>query len=118
MSYISRDLNPLVRGDDWSIKLIISSGGVPLDITGSTFWFTLKSAVDSPDPGDLQVTAIPTNSTDAESGIIYITASKSLTDALEAKTYSYDIQQVNSQGLVNTILIGKVKVVKDITRST
>jgi hypothetical protein len=57
MSYTQRDLDPLVRGDDWTLKLTLTSSGAPLDITGYTFWFTLKSGVDDADPGALQVTA-------------------------------------------------------------
>ena len=76
MSYTARDLSNLVRGDDWTIKLVVNSSGSALNITGYTYWFTLKSNVDDVDPGDLQ-----------------------------------------GAGNVQTLLIGKVKVVKDITRS-
>jgi len=121
MSYTARDLSPLVRGDDWTIKLAITSGGSALDITGYTYWFTLKDNIDEADPGDLQVTATPDtsgNPSPASQGIVYITASKTVTNALSAKTYNYDVQQVDGSGNVQTLLIGKVKVVKDITRST
>jgi hypothetical protein len=30
MSYVSKDLSPLIRGDDWTIKLEIQSDGVPI----------------------------------------------------------------------------------------
>ena len=79
MSYTQRDLSPLVRGDDWTLKLVLTSDGSVLDITGYTFWFTLKENVDDADPGALQVTATPDtsgNPTEASQGIIYIKASK------------------------------------------
>ena len=120
MSYTQRDLSPLVRGDDWTLKLVLTSDSSVLNITGYTFWFTLKESVDDADPGALQVTATPdvsTSPTEASQGIIYIKASKSLTNSLAAKTYNYDVQQVDSSGNIQTLLIGKVKVVKDITRS-
>jgi len=120
MSYTQRDLSPLVRGDDWTLKLVLTSNSSVLNITGYTFWFTLKESVDDADPGALQVTATPdvsTSPTEASQGIIYIKASKSLTNSLAAKTYNYDVQQVDSSGNIQTLLIGKVKVVKDITRS-
>ena len=121
MSYTQRDLSPLVRGDDWTLKLVLTSDGSVLNITGYTFWFTLKENVDDADPGALQVTATPdtsTNPTEASQGIIYIKASKTLTNSLSPKTYNYDVQQVDGSGNVQTLLIGKVKVVRDVTRST
>ena len=121
MSYTSRDLSPLVRGDDWTIKLVLTSDGSALNITGNTYWLTLKENIDDADPGALQVTATPdvsTSPTEASQGIIYIKASRTVTNTLAAKTYNYDVQQVDSSGNVQTLLIGKVKVVKDITRST
>ena len=121
MSYTQRDLSPLVRGDDWTIKLTLTSDGSALNITGNTYWLTLKENIDDADPGALQVTATPdvsTSPTEASQGIIYIKASRTVTNTLTAKTYNYDVQQVDSSGNVQTLLIGKVKVVKDITRST
>ena len=121
MSYTQRDLSPLVRGDDWTLKLVLTSDGSVLDITGYTFWFTLKENVDDADPGALQVTATPdisTSPTEASQGIIYIRVPRADTNNLAAKTYNYDVQQVDNSGNVQTLLLGKVKVVKDITRST
>jgi hypothetical protein len=121
MSYTQRDLSPLVRGDDWTLKLVLTSDSSVLDITGYTFWFTLKSSVDDADPGALQVTSTPstaTSPTEASQGILYINASKTLTDSLTPGTYNYDVQQIDGSNKVQTLLIGKVKVVKDITRST
>ena len=118
MSYTTKDLPSLVRGDDWTLKLNVASGGSPVDITGYTFWMTLKSDIDMADPGDLQVTATQSDPVDAAAGIIYITAPKEQTSLLDPATYNYDVQQVDALGNVQTLLIGKVKVVRDITRST
>lgn len=120
MSYTQRDLSPLVRGDDWTLKLVLTSDNSVLDITGYTFWFTLKANIDDADPGALQVTATPDtsgNPSEASQGILYIRASRTLTDTLQTQNYNYDVQQVDDEGNVQTLLIGKVKVVKDITRS-
>lgn len=121
MSYTARDLDPLVRGDDWTIRLALKSGGSPLDITGYTYKMTLKTNIDDADPGALQLTATPsvaTSPTEASQGILYITATDTQTDSLEAGTYNYDVQQKDDTGKIQTLLIGKVKVVKDVTRST
>lgn len=117
MAYTQRDLSPLVRGDDWTLKLSLTSNKSPLDITGYTFWLTLKSDIAMADPGDLQVTAVPASPEDAAAGIIYISATNIQTGSLEPRTYLYDIQQVDGSGNVQTLMIGKVKVVSDITRS-
>jgi hypothetical protein len=117
VSYTSKDLNPLVRGDDWTIKLVITSNGTPVNITGYSFWFTLKADIDAADPGNLQVTA-SAGSPDAASGILYINVNSNLTANLVPQTYNYDVQQIDTSNKVQTLLIGKVKVVKDITRST
>lgn len=116
MSYTAKDLNPLVRGDDWTIKLVISSDGTITDVTNYTYTLTLKDNIDDPDPGNLQVSVVPVGA-NATVGIVYINASRTLTAPLEAKTYNYDIQQVDDSGNVQTLLIGKVKVVKDVTRA-
>lgn len=117
MSYTARDLDPLVRGDDWALKLVITSQGSVVDVTGYTYWMTLKSDADMADPGDLQVSATPLSTEDAEAGIVYILAAKSSTGQLTPANYHYDIQQVDSLGNVQTLMIGRVRVVKDITRT-
>lgn len=117
MSYTAKDLEPLVRGDDWTIKLVITSGGSPVDITGYTYFMTLKSNIEEPDPGDVQVTASSTGA-DATAGILYINFTNAQTDTLQSQSYYYDIQQRDDTGAIQTLFIGKVKVVKDVTRST
>mgnify|MGYP007059438822 FL=1 len=121
MSFTARDLDPLVRGDDWTIKLVLKNGSNALDINGYTYKMTLKANIDDADPGALQLSATPSvadSPTEASQGILYITATDTQTDSLEAKTYNYDVQQKDDAGKIQTLLIGKVKVVKDVTRST
>ena len=120
MSYTQRDLSPLVRGDDWMLKLVLTSENAVLDITGYSYTFTLKDNIDDADPGAVQVPATPsvsTSQTEASQGILYINVPKNLTDSLTAQTYNYDVQQKDTSGDVQTLLIGKVKVVKDVTRT-
>jgi len=116
MAYNKKDLNAQVRGDDWTLKFTISSEGSVLDITGYTYTFTLKSNIDDVDPGDLQV-IIVASGLDATNGIVYINAAAADTNTLNPKTYNYDVQQVDTTGSVQTLVIGKVKVEPDVTRS-
>ena len=117
MSYTEQDLEPLVRGDDWVIKLSLKSGNSVLDITGYSYWMTLKADIDDPDPGAIQVTAVPATSQDATNGIVYIKAPRAQTALVEPQFYYYDIQQLDSNDNVKTILLGRVQVISDITRA-
>lgn len=118
MAFTSKDLDPLVRGDDWSLKLNIKSSNSAVNITGYTYYWTLKENVDDSDSAAaLQVTASPTGSA-AQAGEVVLTASAASTTQITPQTYNYDVQQINDSGVVQTLLLGKIKVVKDITRST
>ena len=119
MSFKRRDLNDFARGDDWTVKFTLTdSNGQVLDITGYSYWMTLKSDPTAADPGNAQVGPIVAGSPDASQGIVYITIPKAQTELLTPGSYHYDLQQVDDQGKVQTLLIGKVSVAADITRST
>lgn len=117
MAFIKKDLKSFARGDDWTLKFTFTdTDGVPINITGYTFWMTLKSDPDAVDPGSAQVTAT-SGSPDAANGILYVTIPKAQTNSLTPGTYNYDLQQKDASNNVQTVLLGKVKVAKDITRS-
>ena len=117
MAFVKKDLKPFARGDDWTLKFTITnSAGTPVNITGYTFWLTLKANADAADPGDAQVTAT-SGSPDAANGIVYVTVPKAQTNVLTPGTYNYDLQQKDTNNNVETLLIGKVKVAKDLTRT-
>lgn len=116
MSYTAKDLAPLVRGDDWKLRLVITENNQPIDITGYEYWFTLKSNIDSADPGQIQVIANPSG-VDATNGIVNILVSHYSTYNIPAGTYHYDVQQIDIFTQIKTILLGKVRVVKDVTRN-
>ena len=81
MSYTAKDLTPLVRGDDWSIKLTITENGSVVNITGYTYWLTLKSDIDSVDPGQLQISTVASGA-NATNGIVYINVPHASTTSL------------------------------------
>jgi len=117
MSYTSKDLSPLVRGDDWTIKLNITENSAVVNITGYEYWLTLKSNIDTADPGQVQVSIVASGA-NATNGIVYITVPNATTYNVTPGTYNYDVQQIDTANKITTILLGKVKVVKDVTRST
>ena len=116
MSYTAYNLPDQVRGDTWSFEFIIQDQtSTPIDITGNEYWLTLKTSADLADEqAALQVGPLLASSI---SGSITFTIPGSDTITLEPRTYVYDFQEVTSQNKVNTLLIGKIKVVKDVTRS-
>lgn len=119
MAFKRKDLKDFARGDDWTVRCTIRDAeGQIVDITGYSYWMTLKSDVSSADPGQAQVGPVVAGSPDASSGIIYITMPKSQTASLAPGVYNYDIQQVDLSGDVTTLLLGKLNVVADITIST
>lgn len=120
MSFTSKDLKPFARGDTWTTKWVVADANdVPIDVTGLTFWLTLKSNTDDADPGAAQVSVVA-SSPDSNSGIVYTTMQPSATGTLTPGTYKYDFQQVDNQSpaVVSTLLIGKVRVAADVTRTT
>lgn len=115
--YTEKNLDNQVRGDTWILTFNIqTSAGAPEDITGNDYWLTLKSSIDDTDAtAALQIGPAVAGSPNASLGILTIMVSPEDTELLEAKTYFYDLQEVNAANEVTTLLIGKVKVVKDVT---
>jgi len=119
MSYIQQDLPSQARGDTWNFKFLIQDvSATPIDITGNEYWITLKSNVDFTDPqAELQVGPLAVEAGNASRGILNITVPGITTNTLNPGTYHYDLQEVDSNGTVSTLLIGKIRVKADITRT-
>lgn len=107
VTLLLKDLENQVTGDDWKIQIDLSA------TPAGTYWFTLKDTIDENDPGDLQVNTVVVGNPTS----LVIAVPHALTSNLTPKTYRYDIQKVTSSGTVTTLYLGKVKVVRDITRS-
>ncbi len=119
MSFVKKDLDDFARGDTWTTKFTLTDANdVAIDITGFTFWLTLKTLKTDADPGVAQVETAA-GSPDAALGIIFMTISNTVTNNLAPGKYHYDLQQVDDQSPPNiqTLLIGRVTVATDITRS-
>lgn len=110
-------LEGFYRGDTVIIPLVFTDeGGEALNITGYTFWLTMKSSTDdADDDAALQVTV--SDHTDPSAGKTTITLSAEQTAGLEPGKYYYDIQMVSALGVVTTLELSKVKVSADVTRS-
>jgi len=119
MSFIQQDLTSQARGDTWNLQFLMQdSNGNSLDVTGNQYWFTLKSNINFSDQeAELQVGPLSVPAGEASQGIVNISINGGLTTLLTPATYNYDLQEVKNDGTVSTLLIGKIKVRADITRT-
>lgn len=110
-----QEMSDFVRGDTWTNKIVLTKEGSPIDITGDQFWVTLKLnpvATDAEADAQREVTA---SGADATNGIVYVTLDAVDTVELTPGRYHYDIQR-KAGNAVQTLLYGRVRVVRDITR--
>jgi len=115
MSFVTFDIPNQVRGDKWVIEFIIQDpSGNPINISGNQYWLTLKSDINLSD-NEAEVQVGPVLPSNSASGEVTIIVDSGITEVLEARSYKYDFQEVESAGTVNTLVIGKIRVVKDVT---
>lgn len=101
------------RGDTVNINIAVKA-----DLTGSTLFFTMKTAPDNDTTDTSALTkATVTTHTDPANGKSVIPLSPSDTNVTPG-SYVYDIQLKDSAGNISTLLSGKAKVLADITRRT
>jgi hypothetical protein len=119
MSYTQLDLPAQVRGDTWVFSFVIQdTNGTAINITNHEYMITLKSDISVLDESaELQIGPTVPSSSDAAAGKVTIVVPGSSTNALVPKTYNYDVQEVDSTGTVSTLLIGKIRVRADVTRT-
>ena len=115
-------VSPLYRGDTRTFKVAITDEvtGDPIDISGHSLWFTLKTAqTDADVDAVLQVSAVMPNDVNSVAGIGFLTLESTDTDGLTPGRYYYDLQwvQPGAPPIVKTIEAGRVRVLTDITVS-
>lgn len=105
---MSNYIHIMRAGDDYNLKLVAELDGVPIDITGYKYWFTVKSAFSNLDSeAVLQFpTVVGDNPNDvAASGVCYISIPGAITKNITAGSYFYDIQQLAGiNGGISTVL--------------
>jgi hypothetical protein len=117
VSFKALDLPPQVRGDTWNFKFVFQDeAGDPIDISSNEYWLTVKEDLDvGDDQAIVQVGPVAPTFTDGTQGILNLTVSALQTADIPAKTMQYDLQEVNNASEVTTILLGRIKVRKDVT---
>lgn len=112
MAFTAYNFPNQVRGDTWLFEITIrDENNVNLDVSTNVYYLTLKSNIDQPDEqAALQLGPIAGGA----NGVVTVQATPAQTN-IDVGTYNYDFQEVTSDDKINTLLIGKVKVVKDVT---
>lgn len=111
----------IYRGDDASIQFTIKDeDGDAIDITNDTIFFTVKTAKNSTAAGSADSTALIEKEngvgghTTPTSGITTFTLTDADT-AIAPGTYYYDVQRVDSGGLVSTIVVDEFEILAEVT---
>jgi len=114
-------LSNFYRGDTkvYTFTVTNATSGNAVDITNWVFWITLKTLIDDADSAAIHQSNVTALGGDATNGIVTFTLTSTETDAIPVGVYKYDIQRVigGSPPDVETIGIGTVKVLQDITLS-
>jgi hypothetical protein len=101
------------RGDDAVIPITITNDGSVVNITGYTFWLTVKTNEDDTDAEALIQKKVESH-TNPTQGITTITIPNSEMN-LTPGLYHYDIQMKTSGGIIVTLVKDIFKVKRDIT---
>jgi len=112
------DLAAFNRGDTWTNRFTFTdTAGDPIDISGRVYWLTLKLDPEASDGNaDAQI-SVTASGSDAVNGVVYLTLPPTVTEGLLPANYYYDVQEVADASTVTTIMYGRVRVDRDITRS-
>jgi len=110
----------IYRGDDYAFRVIIKDEtGTPVDITGWEFMATMKIDFTKGDEeAPVKVNIGPMSGTGAEQGVCFLVLPHEQTQNLLAPSvYFFDLQRVFN-GIVTTVIKGRVRVHEDISRRT
>lgn len=109
----------MTRGDNRTLKLTITSGGVAVNLTGASLSFTARmdypnAVVITKTSADAAQLAI----TNAAGGLAEVYLKPADTSSLPHATVYlvYDVQLTQSDGTVTTVVRGKITVNPDVTR--
>lgn len=106
----------LIRGDSYSISFELTEEGSPVDLTGSTVFFTAKPALTNDVSDNTAVISVEvTSHSDPTNGKTSIPLSSTDTDVTPAEYY-YDVQVKRDDDTIVSIRARKLEIVADVTR--
>jgi len=104
----------MIRGDTLTIPIVLKNRrGETLDLRGYRFRFTVKKNYADEVPSIEVDEVVDPNNTEP----VYTVLLKIQTRSLQAGTYVYDLEMTDTQEIVKTLLIGKLVLEPDVSRS-
>ena len=102
-------------GDDFTYTVSLTSNGSPVDLTGYTFYFTVKKNLDDTDLEAVFKKTI-TSISNPTTGVVTITIDRADTLNQTPGEYFYDIKYKDASNNVRTVLEGKFTLTKSVTQ--
>lgn len=109
----------IIKRDDITFDCEFKNGCVPIDLTGSTVFFTVKTLANADNPDDSSAIILKTITShyDPTNGRTRIELSSADT-SISAGSYWFDIQIKDSGGKISSCEKGQIEILQDITRRT
>lgn len=106
------------RGDSYSISLTVKNKALraAIDITGYTFVLTVSSEENPSDDTGKKFSIAGVLDDDPTTGKVYFTPTATNTD-MDPAEYFYDVQMIDGDSNVRTIVKNKFVIVQDITKT-
>lgn len=111
MTAPSRDNWTFVTGDDAQRRYLFTTDGTSLaTLTGRTYRSKLRKTVADSTAYTFTCTV------DTEAATVTLDMAAATTATITPGEYVFDLEQTDAEGLVQTIIAGKVTVLQDVTR--
>lgn len=109
----------IVRGDDEAIELEFTDAenNTAIDLTDCAIMFTVRANKNDTDDDTALIKKDVYTHTDPTNGKTTINLLHTDT-AVASGTYSYDVQYVDTEGKVKTLVIGSIAILQDVTKRT
>ncbi len=103
------------RGDTFPIVFLVTSNGVPVDITNWTFTLTIDPS-DAPADAGSNVLQLTGTITDAAGGEVTFTMTALEADIVPG-AYNYDVEGIDGAGVIRTFGVAGFVIDQDITKT-
>jgi len=108
----------VIRGDSHTINLTVTGPTGPVDLTGSTVFFTVNASNNPLNDDDAVIEKTVTTHSDPTAGETIIALDPADTASVVIGDYFYDIQIKDPSGNISSLPKDKFQLVSDITRRT
>lgn len=102
----------IYAGDDYAADIAVTDAdGAPSDLTGYTAQSQIRTSV-----SDVTPDGVAQFSASIQGNIVTIVLDHDVTKTLTRPTYYWDLQLIDGNGWITTLLAGKLAVTKEITK--